>query len=682
MNRKTYSIFALALIFLAAGFLTSCSSSSSAPTIAITATGGTTQTQTITEAFPTALGVNVTSNGSPATGVTVTFAPPSSGASCTPSGTTATTDSNGNASITCTANSTAGAYSVTATATGASAPASFSLTNAPPSVFTFYVSGAEEINDGPNYYAVAGAVAFDMSGATFPDANGNCGEQDYNDGIGLTSVAGGDTIAAATSSLTVDQTSGTGTLVLDVSALDPNVGAAGIETFAVQFMNASHAIITQFDGSATSSGSMDLQSATTDSNFAFTISGVDSNYEGVGYGGVFSIGTGGALTGTADVNDDGTATVGPAANLSGSVTAQADAYGRGTATVVINTTTLSLVYYNVTAEAMRLIDMDAGGTAGAGSAAVGSAFGQGATPAFDSTALGTADVFGVQAGQWGWIPYAETGSLVTSGAAAGTAGATFSSGEADNDWEGEIVADTPVEATSSYTIAANGYGSATINETGVSPLPFGVYATLSSVNLVDPNNTSGGGGALLLDVYQGDLSGGTGVIVPQGTIASDGSDLNNSYGFGTQQIFAAAGGEFDYVAQGTIATLALTGAGDVSDPFNYFAQTAAGVYTAIPVAGTAAAPDAAGRFAFPAAPFPTPLDPTDFAIGPVGTNTAANPFSIAMYEATGALVFSIDEDSESLSLGTFQAQSTSSLKAAHFKRGAVPKSKSQAKRKH
>ena len=100
MNRKIYSILAIALICLVFGLLTGCSSSSTPPpTIAITtASGSTPQTQTITEAFGTALGVNVTSNGAAASGVTVTFAPGTSsgGATCALSATTATTDSNGN----------------------------------------------------------------------------------------------------------------------------------------------------------------------------------------------------------------------------------------------------------------------------------------------------------------------------------------------------------------------------------------------------------------------------------------------------------------------------------------------------------------------------------------------------------------------------------------------------------
>jgi len=694
MNHKTYSIFALALVFLAAAFLSGCSSSAP-PTIAITATGGATQTQTITEAFPTALGVNVTSNGSPATGVTVTFAAGTSsgGATCTPSTPTATTDANGNASTTCTANSTAGAYTVTATATGATTPASFSLTNAPPSVFTYYVSGLENIN-GPEYYAVAGAVAFDLSGVPFPDANGNCGEQDYNDGDAAVSSPGEpttpDTIAASTASMVVNSTTGTGILTLVSS--NTNVGVKGTETFAVQFINSSHALITQFDGSATSSGSMDLQSPITDSNWAFTISGIDTDDDPVAYGGIFTVASG-AITGTVDVNDDGTATPASApGNLTGSVTAKPDAYGRGTATLTANgTVTLSLAYYEVTAEAMRLIDVDlATDTATAGGPAVGSAIGQGATPAFDSTALGTADVIGVQGNSSG-VSYAEAGSLTPSGTA-GQANGTFTGGEADANWEGSVVSDAAltVGADSVYTIAASGYGSASVQLPDVATLPYGLYATLSTVNLLDPNNTSGGGGALLLDLFDS-LSGGTGVVVPQGATTS--TDFNGlSYGFGAQEFNDSGtlpsgdvGWEFDYVAQGSWTALGLTGGGLINDPFAYFVSGTAGEYgtsaAPIAIAGTATGPDAAGRYTFA-----VPPAAGDFAVGPVGTGGPTDAFTVALYEANPALVFSIDEDTStatppvySLWLGTYQEQSAASLKAMHFKNKAVPKA--QAKRK-
>ena len=151
MNRKVYGILALTLVFLAFGLLTGCSSSSSSappppPVIEIAATSGGGQMQTITEAFPSSLLATVTSNGTPASGISVTFSAPSSNASCTLSATSVTTNSSGQATVNCTANSTPGAYAVSATATGATTPASFSLTNAPPTVFTFAMSGLEAPN--------------------------------------------------------------------------------------------------------------------------------------------------------------------------------------------------------------------------------------------------------------------------------------------------------------------------------------------------------------------------------------------------------------------------------------------------------------------------------------------------------------------------------------------------------
>jgi hypothetical protein len=102
------------------------------PTVSIAATSGSPQTATVSTAFAAPLVATVTTGGSATSGVTVTFAAPSSGASGTFAGgkNTATTDANGKAtSAVFTANSTAGAYTVTASVSGASTPASFSLTN-------------------------------------------------------------------------------------------------------------------------------------------------------------------------------------------------------------------------------------------------------------------------------------------------------------------------------------------------------------------------------------------------------------------------------------------------------------------------------------------------------------------------------------------------------------------------
>ncbi len=668
MNRKVYTSIVVAVVCLAFGLLTGCSSSS-APVIAISATAGSGQSQTVGEAFTTALEVTVTSNGNPASGVTVTFSAPSSGASCTPATASGTTGSDGTLSTTCTANSTAGGYSVTATATGATSTASFTETNVAPSVFVFYVSGQEAAGD---YYAIAGGLAFDLSGNILG------GEEDYNDGIGGVASSGepttADTIAPTSattpSSLTVDQTTGTGTLVL-VDTTTTTVGVAGTETFTVQFINSNHALITQFDGSATSSGSFDLQSATSLSgNFAFTVSGTDEFGGAVGYGGVFSdagSAGAGAISGTVDENDEGTLSTGNTLTATDNGVPSTDAYGRGTITGfgdIVNDEAVSLAYYVVGPEVARIIDVDI--VSGSADTAVGSAYGQGTVTAFDGTYLGTADVFGVENSDFSGEVYAGAGNLVPSGAVAGTAGASFT-GEGDDDEEGSVVSDSATAGT--YTIATNGYGSVTFTTALQDIASFGLYATDPTLNLLDPNNTSNGGGnALVLDL-DSFLAGGTGIVIPQGATTS--SDFNGlSYGFGAQAPSDA--GEFDYVGQGSFDTTQdLTATANINDPFNFFENTAGGQYSAVVIVGTASGPDSAGRYTYPVNPF---------AVGPVGA-TAAVDFTEVMYEAGPAYSFSLDTDTFNIWLGTFQEQSTSSKAAFRGKKAATtaPTSKTNKK---
>lgn len=769
------------------GMLTGCSSSSKpAATVAITASGGTPQSATIGAAFATALQVTVTSNGSPASGVAVTFSAPSSGASCALSPTTATTNSSGQATATCTANTTAGTYNVTATASGATSSASFALTNlagpaaglsatsgnnqsvapgatfaslvasvvdasnnpvaqsgvavtftvtagtssgtftstssnteivntdangnatvtdlvassttgsftvaasatgltsanfsetiststATTATYVFYANGVENINGGPNYYAVAGQFTLDET-ANPPTVIG--GELDYNNGFTVTATAV--PITGGASSITNTSTTGQGTITLTTG--NASLGASGTITLAAQFANPGHAAISQFDGSATSSGGMDLQTATNANganSLAFTLSGVDENYFSVAYGGVFAVtgGGGGTATfsGTADANSSDTviASAGPSGDLTGGSVAT-DSFGRGTATftitgnaaLVTNPTTLSLAYYVVGPSVVRIIDVDAGGTAGLGSAMLGSAYGQGTNGTAGSNSSLATSVFGMNSGSWAGF-YAEAGQIVPN---SGTG--TFT-GEGDDDEAGNILA-AATAISGSYTIGSNGYGSMT-GITGLGNVTtLGLYATDPTLNLYDPNNpTNDLGGALILEMdptftiggTASTAAGGTGFLVPQSpTIAA--TDLNNSYAFGAQDFNALAtvspfGWEFDTVGQAPMASLALTGAtGEISDPSGDFVGGSAGEYTAIPFAGTAAGPDAAGNYFYGS---------LGLAVGPVGTNTTATGFTVSMYEASGNFLFWMDEDTASMWLGTLEAQSTTVKSSAKGK---------------
>ena len=477
-------------------------------------------------------------------GATVTFTAPASGASGTFTGGTNTETDTTNASgvatsTTFTANATVGGpYTVTATVERVDA-ADFNLTNTPASEhYSFYLSGLESINCGPNFYALAGAVTIDGKGNVLG------GEQDYNDAFGLTSPEpSGDTITGGT--LTVDPTTGQGTLTLITDNTD--LGVNGTETLGVQFANTNHALVVQFDGSATSSGSMDLQTLTSplSGGYAFTLSGVDTAYLPVVAGGVFSISGTAMQNGLLDVDDDGTVTLGTA--FSGTISAP-DSFGRGTITGT--GIAIAINYYIVGPEAIRIIDVDVDDSF------VGSAFGQG-TGTFDNTSLGSS-VFGVQSNSFG-VPYAAAGQFAT------VPGSGTFQGVADDDEFGFVFSDSPISGT--YAIASNGYGNLTITPGDLQDVSaLGIYMTDPNLNLNDPNNTTSGlGGALVADL---DTSlNGTGVLTPQ-TDTSTASFAGN-YAFGAQD-YNAFSVEFDFVGQGSVTGGVLSGTGLVSDPLSFF----------------------------------------------------------------------------------------------------------------
>src|SRR5208282_4605258 len=361
------------------------------------------------------------------------------------------------------------------------------------------------------FYALAGSVTV--------DGNGNVlgGEQDYNDGVGLQSPEpSGDTILPGTAALTVDPTTGQGTLMLTTN--NASLGVDGVETLGVQFVNTNHALIVQFDGSATSSGSMDTQtlsSALNDGSYAFTFSGVDSSfYASIVYGGVFSISGGGsALAGTVDVDDFGATTTPTLGTpFTGSITAP-DAFGRGTITIAALP---SLNYYVVGPEALRIIDVD---TSDSG---VGSVFGQG-TGTFNPSLLGSS-VFGVESNSFGSL-YAAAGMFTTD-----PASLTFNGVADDNEFDnGVIVPRAPISG--SYAVASNGYGNLTITAGDLGDVSvLGIYMTDPLLNPNDPNNTTSGlGGALVADL-DGSTLNGTGVLTPQ--IDTSTANFAGNYAFG------------------------------------------------------------------------------------------------------------------------------------------------------
>jgi hypothetical protein len=613
--------------------------------ISITATSGTPQSASVSAAFAAPLVVTVLdANQNPVSGALVTFGVPATGAGGTFAGgvNTATTNAGGLAtSATFTANGSAGTYTVTATVASGAEPANFALTNTPLR-FAFYLSGLESIN-GPGFYALAGSVTI--------DGNGNVlgGEQDYNDGDGLTSPEPSpDTILPGTAALTVDPSTGQGMLTLTTN--NANLGLSGVEILGVQFVNPSHALIVQFDGSATSSGSMDLQtlsSTLNDGNYAFTLSGVDANFEPIVFGGVFSISaSGSALAGTFDVNDAGTTTQGT--SFSGTITAP-DAFGRGSITSAA--LAISLNYYVIGPEAIRIIDVDASDSG------AGSVFGQ-STGTFSPASLGNS-VFSVASNSFGNL-YAAAGMFRTD-----QASGTFTGIADDNEFDnGVIVPDAPISGNYAISSTTNGYGSLTITAGDLGDVSvLGIYMTDPLLNLNDPNNTTSGvGGALVTDLDTN--LNGVGVLTPQTDTSTAG--FAGSYAFGAQAYNVSRGGplgwEFDLVGQGSVKNGAFNNAaGLLSDPFFIFNATQSDGTDTATFSGMAT-PDKvnAGRYTIK-----------------LGVTVAADPsYTTVIYQADGGQLFWLDEDANDVSvfLGVLQQQGAlTGLPAAQ--RAAATKSK-------
>ncbi len=678
----------------------------------LTCTSGSGQSTMVNTAFGAPLVAQVAdSMGNPAndSGVVVTFTPPATGASATFAGgmNTATTGANGAAtSAVVSANGTPGGpYVVTASATinDTLTTCNFMLTNTGETTenFTFYLSGAETINTGskgglPNYYALAGVVTI---GLTTGNVYG--GEQDYNDGFGITSPQPtGDSITSG--QLTVDAITGQGTLTLVTNneSLGGVDTTAGTEEFGVQFVNSNHALIMQFDGSATSSGSLDLQTLTTivpvvrvhsegaagsgisppSGNFSFTLSGVDPSYLPVEIGGVLSI-SGTTLTGTFDVND--AESVPPVTTgLSipeGATVSMPDLFGRGTIndSGIGGLSTIMLNYYIVGPEAIRIIDVDSTGPEfeefGVYDTGVGSAFGQG-SGTFNNASLGTS-VFAVTSnlegslygatGQFSTTPSPEVAARVIRPEGIPVGDGEFTGVGDDNELDnGVLETELPISGTYSLTNSGiNGYGSLTITSSndlggeGLGDINFlGIYMVDPTLNINDPNNTASGlGGALVVDLSSNGDTFGVGVLVPQSDGTTPTFFAGNNYAFGAQDFFNGEGVEgnpfeFDLLGQGSVSAggVLTEAAGPISDPSLIF-DGVDSMFFGVTFTGTAV-PDGEGLGRY------TMFNPNPFQF----TIDDQPPFvfQVVIYQAGGGQLFWLDENEFDVFVGPLEEQSS------------------------
>ncbi len=511
------------------------------------------------------------------------------------------------------------ATSITNTARSASATIMITGSSTATNNFVFYASGEEATGAT---YSVAGVVAISTDGNNTIIG----GEQDYNDGMVTTSPQpSGDFITSGTLAFADD---GSGNATLTLVTDNPNVGVSGTETFALSYANSNHALIVQFDGSATSFGSFDLQtSAATpvSASFSFTDTGADSSGAPVADGGVFSLDGSSNITGFFDTNDAG-APVLDTAIPSGVSAGPTDSLGRGNVIGGL-ASALSINYYVVGPEVLRTIDVDTTDTT------VGSAYGQGATPAFSAASIGVS-VFNV-------------GSSLGQYAAAGQFRTDSEINFAGVGDENESVLDAEAPTTGpiggDYAMASDGYGSMNFGTALNSMTTFGIYAVDPNLNILDPNNPGEGvgGGALIAEM---DSLVGTGALIPQTDAAL--GDVTSPVTFGAQgrtNTDGVGNDEFDFVGTGPFSGAVLDNAtGALSDPLGALTGTA-GEFNATFNATFTDDETGVGR------------STSTFTVSATnGTDFTAVPLTVTAYEANPNQLFWIETDDTSFFNGSIQ----------------------------
>jgi len=229
------------------------------------------------------------------------------------------------------------------------------------------------------------------------------------------------------------------------------------------------------------------------------------------FGGIFTANGSSLLTsGTIDI-DDGSAQISSTQFVANSSFTPPDPYGRGALQIVLPSPpgSRTFIYYAVSSRVLHLLENDNIAFMG------GRAYAQGSA----TTALSGSYVYQHS----GWNPAGAsppTGRTVAAGQFSAASGGTISSGFSDSNTTN--ASGTPPTTGSpgvpvsngSYSIPATPNGTLAFTE-AAGASTFNMYMTDPTLNILDPNNSTGGGGALLLHTDHN--INGTGVLIPQQT---------------------------------------------------------------------------------------------------------------------------------------------------------------------
>lgn len=494
--------------------------------------------------------------------------------------------------------------------------------------YTFFANGWDTTATSTPYpsVSVAGTITIDGSNGTITG-----GEEDFFAADTSTPVTQADAISPTGSTITLG-TGGRGTLTLQLTS--PDSLGSSTETFSIVRVNDKHLLITEFDGAATSSGSLDLQTSPASVPMNGNAFALYDPMDRVVFGGVLTS-TGTTITGEGDDNDFSLPAPDLALTVSGSIT-PADADGRGTLTLTLTDSSSNVIatadcaYYVVGPEVFRLIEID--GT----KFASGSIYGQGNTSgAFSTASLGGSFAFDLTGEPISAFFYDAAGEFTTNSSPTSPA---LTSGVADvNMGNGSPLSAAPLASGSSYAMAANGYGSITLSPANTGGLAnFGVYMVDPALNLADPNSTTGGGGALVLNLDENTL--GIGIVVPQ----TAGATFSGNYAYSQDGAYQASSslGYFDILGQlASDGTSQLTGSADYND------LDATGLNAGIGLTGTFASDGAnPGR------------STAQLTLSGQATPNNLSTTNVTLYQANDDLIFHVDMDSSITAVGVFEKQ--------------------------
>jgi hypothetical protein len=342
------------------------------------------------------------------------------------------------------------ATSVTDTTKSASATITITAPAASPladGTYIFSVTGEDQFGNSATTcagvastecspYFVAGAFVVSSGAITG-------GEQDLND-LGLIVS---DPITGGSVTTTAD-----GNLQITLTTADLSIGVGGVETFNGTLVSPSRALITEFDASATSSGSLDVQASTVSApsgGYAFVTAGLDGSGSPVDIGGVINVDGTGAISGTGSVFDiDDNLTVSQGQTFAASTVSAPDSFGRVTFTlnpsVASGISPFNLVGYIVGPEHIRLVETTDTLNATTG----GEALGQGANTGTFSAASLTSFVFGTSGAD-------ANGAFQVAGVVTATSGTTVSGTLNFNDLTGTVT-QPPITVSGTYSVDTTG----------------------------------------------------------------------------------------------------------------------------------------------------------------------------------------------------------------------------------